>query len=58
MIGAAINAWPLETIDFLFIDNVGNLVCPASYDIGESMRKVLLSVTEGEDKPALTRICR
>jgi hydrogenase nickel incorporation protein HypB len=51
MIGAAINTWPLETIDFLFIENVGNLVCPASYDIGESMRAVLLSVTEGEDKP-------
>jgi hydrogenase nickel incorporation protein HypB len=35
----------------LFIENVGNLVCPASYDLGESLRLVLLSVTEGEDKP-------
>jgi len=51
MIGAAIAAWPLEALDFLFIENVGNLVCPASYDIGETMRAVLLSVTEGEDKP-------
>ena len=51
MIGTAINAWPLDTLDFLFIENVGNLVCPASYDVGESMRVVLLSVTEGEDKP-------
>src|SRR5947207_13000338 len=35
----------------LFIENVGNLVCPASYDLGEQLRAVLLSVTEGEDKP-------
>ena len=39
------------TIDLLFIENVGNLVCPASYDLGEDLRVVLLSVTEGEDKP-------
>jgi hydrogenase nickel incorporation protein HypB len=38
-------------LDFLFIENVGNLVCPSSYDLGESLRLVLLSVTEGEDKP-------
>jgi len=37
--------------DFVFIENVGNLVCPASYDLGEHMRTVLLSVPEGEDKP-------
>ena len=37
--------------DFVFIENVGNLVCPASYDLGDSLRAVLLSVTEGEDKP-------
>jgi hydrogenase nickel incorporation protein HypB len=36
---------------FLFVENVGNLVCPASYDLGENLRLVLLSVTEGEDKP-------
>jgi len=35
----------------LFIENVGNLVCPSSYDLGEDLRFVLLSVTEGEDKP-------
>ena len=38
-------------MDFLFIENVGNLVCPSSYDLGEDLRFVLLSVTEGEDKP-------
>jgi hydrogenase nickel incorporation protein HypB len=38
-------------LDILFIENVGNLVCPASYDLGEDLRLVLLSVTEGEDKP-------
>jgi len=51
MIGTAITDWQLEALEFLFIENVGNLVCPASYDIGETMRAVLLSVTEGEDKP-------
>lgn len=40
-----------KTSDFLFIENVGNLVCPASYDLGENIRIVLMSVTEGEDKP-------
>jgi hydrogenase nickel incorporation protein HypB len=43
--------WRLEDIDLLFIENVGNLVCPASYDLGEDAKIVLLSVTEGEDKP-------
>jgi hydrogenase nickel incorporation protein HypB len=43
--------WRLENIDLLLIENVGNLVCPASYDLGESAKIVLLSVTEGEDKP-------
>jgi len=38
-------------LDFLFIENVGNLVCPSSYDLGENLRIVLMSVTEGEDKP-------
>src|SRR5206468_9487064 len=38
-------------LDFLFIENVGNLVCPSSYDLGEGLRLVLISVTEGEDKP-------
>src|SRR5271165_5219546 len=43
--------WNLNQLDFLFIENVGNLVCPASYDLGEELRLVLISVTEGEDKP-------
>lgn len=51
MIDRALRDWRLEDIEFLFIENVGNLVCPASYDLGEDLRLVLLSVTEGEDKP-------
>ncbi len=51
MIDRAIEDWELDQLDFLFIENVGNLVCPSSYDLGENMRAVLLSVTEGEDKP-------
>jgi hydrogenase nickel incorporation protein HypB len=43
--------WNLKELDFLFIENVGNLVCPSSYDLGENLRVVLMSVTEGEDKP-------
>lgn len=43
--------WNLEDLDILFIENVGNLVCPSSYDLGEAAKIVLLSVTEGEDKP-------
>lgn len=51
MIAAALEGWALEDFDFLLIENVGNLVCPSSYDLGEQMRFVLLSATEGEDKP-------
>jgi hydrogenase nickel incorporation protein HypB len=51
MVENALAGWDLESLDFLFIENVGNLVCPSSYDLGESLRLVLLSVTEGEDKP-------
>jgi len=51
MIRSAIRDWNLRELDLLFIENVGNLVCPASFDLGESLRAVLLSVTEGEDKP-------
>lgn len=51
MIGTHLAAWDLNAIDYLFIENVGNLVCPSSYDLGEDLRVVLLSVTEGEDKP-------
>jgi hydrogenase nickel incorporation protein HypB len=43
--------WNLADFDFLFVENVGNLVCPSSYDLGEALRMVVLSVTEGEDKP-------
>jgi len=43
--------WKLEDLDLLLIENVGNLVCPSSYDLGEDAKIVLLSVTEGEDKP-------
>ena len=51
MVEIALESWRLEAIDFLFIENVGNLVCPSSYDLGEELRFVLLSATEGEDKP-------
>jgi hydrogenase nickel incorporation protein HypB len=51
MVGRALEGWELGALEILFIENVGNLVCPASYDLGESLRVVLLSVTEGEDKP-------
>jgi len=51
MIDRALEAWKNDTFDLLFIENVGNLVCPTSYDLGEEYKIVLLSVTEGEDKP-------
>jgi len=51
MVQTALEGWNLNDLDFLFIENVGNLVCPSSYDLGEHMRFVLMSVTEGEDKP-------
>ena len=56
MVERALDDWALGgleigNLDFLFIENVGNLVCPSSYDLGEDLRLVLLSVTEGEDKP-------
>ena len=51
MVEKALQDWDLHQMDFLFIENVGNLVCPSSYDLGESLRLVLMSVTEGEDKP-------
>ena len=51
MVETALDGWSLDDLDILFIENVGNLVCPASYDLGEDLRLVLLSVTEGEDKP-------
>lgn len=51
MIARALDDLDLSALDLLIIENVGNLVCPASYDLGENLRVVLLSVTEGEDKP-------
>src|ERR1700722_18266781 len=51
MIQKALDGWEVGKLDFLFVENVGNLVCPSSYDLGEDLRLVLLSVTEGEDKP-------
>jgi hydrogenase nickel incorporation protein HypB len=51
MIDEAINKMPLKDLDILFIENVGNLVCPSSYYLGEHARVVIMSTTEGEDKP-------
>jgi hydrogenase nickel incorporation protein HypB len=51
MVRKALDGWSLDALGFLFIENVGNLVCPSSYDLGEELRLVLLSTTEGEDKP-------
>jgi hydrogenase nickel incorporation protein HypB len=51
MIERALEPWTSHEIDLLFIENVGNLVCPSSYDLGEEAKIVVLSVTEGEDKP-------
>ncbi len=51
MVENALGDWDLNELDCLFIENVGNLVCPSSYDLGEALRVVLMSTTEGEDKP-------
>jgi hydrogenase nickel incorporation protein HypB len=51
MIRGALDGWMPAGLEILFIENVGNLVCPSSYDLGEDLRLVLMSVTEGEDKP-------
>lgn len=51
MIERHLEGWNLAEIDLLFIENIGNLVCPAGWDLGEDVRIVLLSATEGEDKP-------
>jgi len=51
MVSAALTGWDLSQLEILFIENVGNLVCPSSYDLGENLGAVLLSATEGEDKP-------
>ena len=51
MVEEALGDCRLDELDYLFLENVGNLVCPATYDLGEALRLVLFSVTEGEDKP-------
>ena len=51
MITRALESWRLEDLDLLFIENVGNLVCPTSYDLGEAAKIVVLSTPEGDDKP-------
>jgi hydrogenase nickel incorporation protein HypB len=51
MVAKAIDTMDLSGVDVLFIENVGNLVCPSSFDLGEDMKVVLISTTEGDDKP-------
>jgi len=51
MVGHGVDAFDLAATDILMIENVGNLVCPASFDLGEDHKVAVLSVTEGEDKP-------
>lgn len=52
LIRGGLNKLPLDDLDLVFVENVGNLVCPAEFDIGEHTRMAMLSVTEGHDKPA------
>jgi len=51
MVTRTLDELDLSDVDILFIENVGNLVCPSSYDLGEDMKVVLISTTEGDDKP-------
>jgi len=51
MVERALSVWNLDELSLILIENVGNLVCPSSYDLGEDAKIVILSVTEGEDKP-------
>jgi hydrogenase nickel incorporation protein HypB len=51
MVQRSLEGWDLGNLDLLLVENVGNLVCPTSYDLGEHAKVVVLSVTEGEDKP-------
>lgn len=51
MVEKSLEGWDLSSLDLLLIENVGNLVCPTSYDLGEAAKIVILSVTEGDDKP-------
>jgi hydrogenase nickel incorporation protein HypB len=61
VIKTAVNSFNLDDIDLLIVENIGNLVCPAEFDMGENLRIVVLSVTEGEDKPLkyplMFRVC-
>jgi hypothetical protein len=57
MVHHALHGFPWRDADFLFVENVGNLVCPAVYDLGQAVNVVALSVTEGPDKPINTRRC-
>lgn len=61
VIASALDSFDLSRLDLLIIENVGNLVCPAEFDIGEDAKAVVLSVTEGEDKPVkyplMFRVC-
>jgi hydrogenase nickel incorporation protein HypB len=61
VIETAVSAMDLDEIDLLIVENIGNLVCPAEFDIGEDLKIVMLSVTEGEDKPIkyplMFRVC-
>lgn len=52
MVRDALKEFPIEDIELLFIENVGNLVCPASFELGEDIKVAVVSVTEGDDKPA------
>lgn len=51
MVAEAISEWRLDDFDLLFIENVGNMVCPSGFDLGEDLRVMLVATTEGEDKP-------
>jgi hydrogenase nickel incorporation protein HypB len=51
MVHRALHDFPTTGLDYLFVENVGNLICPAVYDLGQAVNVVALSVTEGEDKP-------
>ncbi len=61
VIASALDSFDLSRLELLIIENVGNLVCPAEFDIGEDAKAVVLSVTEGEDKPVkyplMFRVC-
>ena len=51
MVKRAVESLPLDELDLIIVENVGNLVCPAEFDVGENVKAVVLSITEGDDKP-------